>query len=66
MNGDFTVLTPEQEDRLLKLEEFYATILRLAQYQELYKQTPVYEALSKVNPQWNREASIWYDLESRN
>jgi hypothetical protein len=64
MSGNFTVITPEQEERVRKLEEFYATILDLALSTNLYKTIPIYEALSKVNPTWR--VGYLGDLESRN
>lgn len=53
MNGNFTVLSPEQEERLRKLENFYANIRELAVGADLNKVVPVYEALSEVDPNWN-------------
>ena len=64
MSGNFTVLTPEQEERVRKLETFYATIQELALSTNLYKTVPIYEALTAVNPQW-RLAPLG-DLEGRN
>lgn len=49
---DFTVLTPEQEERLRKLEEFYAEIKRLACSSNLNEYPLVYQALSKIDPNW--------------
>jgi hypothetical protein len=53
MSGNFTVLSQEQEERLRKLEAFFATIRDLANKTNLYKTAPVYEALSEVDPNWN-------------
>ena len=53
MNGNFTVLSSEQEERLRKLEAFFATIRDLANKTNLYKTIPVYEALTEVDPNWN-------------
>jgi len=64
MTGNFTVMTPEQEERLRKLETFYATILELALSTNLYKTVPIYEALSKVDEKW-RLAGMG-NLEERN
>lgn len=54
MTGNFTVLTPEQEERLRKLEAFYAEIRRLANSSNLNEYPLVYAALSEVNPKWNQ------------
>ena len=53
MSGNFTVLTPEQEERLRKLEEFYQTVRRLANTANLNEYPLVYQALSQVDPHWN-------------
>ncbi len=53
MSGNFTVLTPEQEERLNKLEAFYREIRRLANSSNLNEYPLVYQALSKVDPKWN-------------
>jgi hypothetical protein len=53
MSGNFTVLTPEQEERLRKLEAFYAEIRRLANSANLNEYPHVYHALSQVDPKWN-------------
>lgn len=50
---NFTVLTPEQEERLRKLEAFYATIRHLANSANLNEYPLVYQALSAVDPKWN-------------
>jgi len=52
MSGNFTVLSPEQEERLRKLEAFYAEIRKIANESNLFKAFPVYEALSKVDRNW--------------
>lgn len=52
MSGNFTVLTPEQEERVKKLEAFYEEVRKIAIETNLFKAYPVYEALSKVNPYW--------------
>lgn len=57
-------MTREQEERLRKLEVFYATILDLALTTNLYKTIPIYEALSKIDDKW-RLADMG-DLEGRN
>lgn len=64
MSGNFTVMTPEQEERLRKLEEFYATIRQVALKSNLYEDSTLATALSKVDPLWR--ASDLGDLESRN
>jgi len=53
VNGDFTVFSSYQEERLRKLEVFYATIRKLATTANLSKIVPVYEALSEVDSNWN-------------
>lgn len=60
MSGNFTVLSQEQEERLRKLEEFYAEIRRLANTANLNEYPLVYQALSKVEPKWNEGGSNWY------
>lgn len=50
---DFTVLTPEQEERLRKLEEFYREIQLLANTANLNEYPRIYDALSRVDPRWN-------------
>lgn len=57
MSGNFTVLTPEQEERLRKLEEFYAEIRRLANTANLNEYPLVYQALSKVDSKWNKSGT---------
>lgn len=57
---NFTVLTPEQEERLRKLEEFYAEIRLLANTANLNEYPRIYHALSQVDPHWNEGASNWY------
>ena len=52
MNNDFTVFTSEQEERLRKLEEFYAEIRKIAVECNLNEVTRIYNALSKMNPNW--------------
>jgi hypothetical protein len=64
MSGNFTVMTPEQEQRLRKLEVFHSTIRELALTTNLYKTIPIYEALSAVDEKW-RLASMG-NLEERN
>lgn len=34
MSGNFTVMTPEQEERLRKLEEFYREVVRLTNHHD--------------------------------
>jgi hypothetical protein len=63
MTGNFTVLTPEQEERLRKLEVFHTTIRELVLTSNLYYNT-VEEALSKVDEKW-RLADMG-NLEERN
>ena len=53
MTGNFTVLTPEQEERLRKLEEFFAEIRLLANTANLNEYPRIYDALSRVEPNWN-------------
>jgi hypothetical protein len=53
MSGNFTVLTPEQEERLRKLEFFYRQIRELACETNLNQFPLIYRALSEVNPKWN-------------
>ena len=53
MSGNFTVLTPEQEERLRKLEAFHSRICELANKSSLYEVVEIYKALSKVNPNWD-------------
>lgn len=53
MSGNFTVLTPEQEERLRKLEEFFAEIRLLANTANLNEYPRIYSALSQVDPYWN-------------
>jgi len=53
MSGNFTVLTPEQEERLKKLELFYRQMRELARGTNLNQYPLVYEALSGVDPKWN-------------
>lgn len=53
MSGNFTVLTPEQEERLRKLEEFYAEMRLLANTSNLNEYPRIYHALSRVDPRWN-------------
>lgn len=55
---DFTVLTPEQEERLRKLEEFYREIQDLACSSNLNQYPLVYQALSKVDRDWNLHAKF--------
>lgn len=60
MTGNFTVLSKEQEERLRKLEEFYAEIRRLANSASLNEYPLVYQALSKVEPRWGEGSFNWY------
>lgn len=53
MNGDFTVLTHEQEERLKKLEFFYRQIRELARGANLNQYPLIYAALSDLDPKWN-------------
>lgn len=53
MTGNFTVLTPEKEERLRKLEEFYREVRRIANSADLHNHTNIYKALSKIDPRWN-------------
>ena len=53
MTGNFTVLSAEQEERLRKLEAFYAEIRRIANSANLNNHDNVYRALSKIDPKWN-------------
>lgn len=53
MSGNFTVLTPEQEERLRKLETFYSMIRQLANTSNLNQYPLIYQALSQVDPKWN-------------
>ena len=55
--SDFTVLTPEQEERSKKLELFYRQIRELARSSNLNQYPLVYEALSGVDPKWNEGRS---------
>jgi hypothetical protein len=63
MSGNFTVLSPEQEERLRKLETFYATIRNLTNSANLNKIAYVYAALTAVDPNWN---IVFADAEGRN
>jgi hypothetical protein len=63
MSGNFTVLSPEEEERVRKLEAFYKTIRALAVKTNLNKTTLIYEALSEVNPNWNEDMTIWDHFE---
>lgn len=54
MNGNFTVLTEDQEIRIKKLEAFYTEIRRLANSSNLNEYPLIYAALSEVNPKWNQ------------
>jgi hypothetical protein len=63
MSGNFTVLSPEEEARVRKLEAFYKTIRDLAVKTNLNKTTLIYEALSEVNPNWNEDMTIWDHFE---
>lgn len=56
MSGNFTVMTPEQEERLRKLEDFYQEIQLLANTSNLNEYPRVYRALSQVDPNWNEGA----------
>ena len=58
MSGNFTVLSPEEEARIRKLEAFYKTIRDLAVKTNLNKTTLIYEALSEVNPNWNEDMTF--------
>ncbi len=58
MNGNFTVLTPEQEERLRKLEAFYAEIKELACISNLNEYRLIYSALSEVDRDWNLHAKF--------
>jgi spore cortex formation protein SpoVR/YcgB (stage V sporulation) len=55
--SDFTVMTPEQEERSKKLELFYRQIRELARSSNLNQYPLVYEALSGVDPKWNEGRS---------
>lgn len=63
MSGNFTVLSPEEEERVRKLEAFYKTIRDLAVKTNLNKTTLIYEALFEVNPNWNEDMTIWDHFE---
>lgn len=64
MSGNFTVMTPEQEERLRKLETFYGMIRELAVTANLNQVVPIYEALSMVDPLWRMGGT--HTLEGRN
>lgn len=53
MTGNFTVLTPEIEERLRMLENFYTEIRTLAQTNRLNEIKPIYEQLTLIDPNWN-------------
>ncbi len=55
---NFTVLNPEQEERLRKLEAFYAEIRELACTANLNQYPLVYHALSQVDRDWNLHAKF--------
>jgi hypothetical protein len=57
MTGNFTVLSPEQEERLRKLEAFYTEIRRLARSANLNQFPLIYAALSDLDPKWNERTS---------
>ena len=52
MTGNFTVLTPEQEERLKKLEAFYQKIRELARSANLNQFPLIYAALNDLDPNW--------------
>ena len=58
MSGNFTVLTPEQEERLRKLEAFYQEIRKQAVSANLNNVYAIYEALSAVDREWNLHAKF--------
>lgn len=66
MSGNFTVLSPSEEEELKRLRAFYKTMVELACGAELSKIVPVYVALSEVDPNWNKNGGIWNDIEGRN
>ena len=66
MSGNFTVLTPEREERLRKLEEFYQEICLLANTANLNEYPRIYHALSQIDPNWNENSYNRFDREGRN
>ena len=57
MSGNFTVMTPEQEERLKRLELFYRQMRELARSSNLNQYPLIYQALSEVDPRWNEGSS---------
>jgi hypothetical protein len=57
MSGNFTVLTPEQEERAKRLETFYSKMRQLANSSNLNQYPLIYQALSEVDPKWNEGSS---------